>query len=1523
MPTEVVFENGQFRVKGSDTSEDLRPTVPEDWAPPKPKKRKPPAAADRGMFDKLGNDIKYEANQLRANPGRSLMRLGQTLGLMESGPPVRTMEDLVRRRADQFRQSPSGRGNAGTSLMLLPLVSMGATIARMGFSGAQKAAGAKRADASAGAVGAFIDSAEEGLYRVLGAKPPSQMTRAEREADQALADLRLNLGLVPKLAKVTGFGRATTKLGKATRGAAAWGLTELASQYLSDNTGGGAVDLINALGQASGVIPKGGAGLPGGIGDRAGSLDMIDSANATLAGNVLVPAGIGAGIGLAGRVFPATVRRIRGGKGIERERAARAKLIESGALEDRGDGTYAPGPNAQPAPAQTLAEARDRVLGRSAGPDPAEVQRRLAETDRQLQQMQGRIGADGQSPDPWGGQAPVGMGVFEDPGTMPSDPWGAAGAGTSVLPVLSGAPAPKALPGAPAPQGLTAPRALLPPATERSPFLAGEEPWPDAAPEVTDVLKHVEDELTDEQRRLILSSPAPVMEQLQEFASTPPLPLDTTKRFDLAAFPTERLSTLYLDGMAGVDGWSATIEALDPATLKSLANPINSPELAERVLALTGKEAEEATKSDILEALRSLSQEGRTALPERMRGGMMVPPENIQVDPARFQFKGGVDAQGQQIGASLANEDRWNPRAEGIIQVWRDPADGKLYVVNGHNRLALAKRLGVPSVLVEEITATNAASARAFGAITNIAQGNGNAFDAARFLREANITSPEQLATAGMSGERSWATQGLALSKLPHDLFQQTVDNPDLLRRAVLVGDSGLDEPKMRSLWRHVLDDRVPDWELRELAQLAKASPEIQGRQGKLPGLEDYLEDEGVKTRLRLVREVQRLLREEKNLFRTVGRKAQALEEAGNTIDQEGALATAADADAALRAFETLKYATGPVGDALTAGVSRISQGQQPRAVARLVVEDMKGAIEAEMAALRRGGGDVAPPASPASSGQADLFGAPAAMSLAEREAANIEIAKRAMAEGGARPPSTPLPDLDPAPAVRPDEALADLQENGLTTGGKAAQAIADELRLRRAQGLSDAKAERAALDAVREASGYDETPFREKAQAGLGEDFERQEAPAGATAQEGAVSPPSRPEPLRVSSAPSQPEFKLPPDLASAQPRYGGASLVFESDLDKAAYILAGDTPARASRQAKRYRDLVEAAGLNPAAVRIHGQAVKNAIKETGLRVFGTKQASELKGELRIAPVEMRVARGDALGRDLAAAEAAMRSGSFNAYVAQLQKTIESVVKQVAGESSYVKLSDVYEEASLPREWGGAGTETAVLDGSYNYIYDIVQINGILEGEPVDIIETAFHESFHRLQFMALSREQLKVLDSADARLKIYLAADQLGYRDISYLEQQAVVFQKYAMARMQGKDPVAEIFKDALGQPDSIQAKVAASIVSAFDAISDYIAKFKNAITGKGFESVRSIYDKAYKGFIASNFVQAGKQKGLLRFGEELAGGSHNDLLDLWTTRTAAWESMGQANARLDAIDEEIRRVKSRANSGGCALP
>jgi hypothetical protein len=159
---------------------------------------------------------------------------------------------------------------------------------------------------------------------------------------------------------------------------------------------------------------------------------------------------------------------------------------------------------------------------------------------------------------------------------------------------------------------------------------------------------------------------------------------------------------------------------------------------------------------------------------------------DLSTDPQRLQYKeAGRLAEGGVTG-TLKDVNVYNPFLAKPISVWTDPVDGKLYVVNGHNQLDLAKRAGSERVLTWEIQASTAEEARAIGAIENMAAGQGTALDAAKVIRDMGITG-EELINRGVDLNAPMAKDAIALAQLPQQTFNKVVAGKLDLAQAIEV----------------------------------------------------------------------------------------------------------------------------------------------------------------------------------------------------------------------------------------------------------------------------------------------------------------------------------------------------------------------------------------------------------------------------------------------------------------------------------------------------------------------------------------------------------------------------------------------------------------------------------------------------------------------------------------------------------------------------------------------------------------
>jgi hypothetical protein len=800
MPQEFRQINGRWQVVGEESSSDQVPFEPDQPA-------KPTAAAPKQLgaqailngrqvryagerwgwqslgayqkleksgklnpwsLDKLGNDLRYEAQQLGKNPLRSLGRAVETV--------TRDLPIL-----------PGGLSRSN----LLGQVGALDNAQRVGIALFERHVQKKpKADPSATKAGALLDQSVGLTYQRLGFKPPAEQTPGERNRDMMRRSVMLNAGMV----LVPGAGgagalQAATRTGAMVRGGVSAAWNEILSNYLDDNTGSNIANLLSE------VTP---IKVPGRV--NVGEDDLIDSANKSLIPNALFGYGLGAIAGGATRLFPNVNRRIRAGRAVARQKASRDAVQAAGVIEPGEPGELKFTQQAQQLADDALSNADQLIAGLESGG---------------LDQFRA---ARGLPPEPAVAASPL------DPAAAPLDP---------------AAPTAPPIPG---PEATTAP--TIPSQPADAPFQdfgkaqpgdlpmadLAEDPWgiqyPPTLPEV-DTLHRVMQDLDDSELVQVLQADNVVDAVNQAFETRPPVGVNPAMSTNLTAAHFSALDPDYADAYRG------RLNALPDATLRSLTNPDINSEIFARAQGIAGTDWEDFSKSDMLDGIKQWSEDtgGMVLLNRTTPNAAVVPVDEIKVDPERFQFKQGTRADGVQPGGSLEGVDLWNPDAEGTIEVWRDPADGNLYVINGHNRVAKAKELGIPSLKVDELVAADAGEARRMGAISNISSGAGNAFDAAKFIRDTGM-DPSKVQGGKPLASGNWA-QGLALARLPEDVFLAAVNGQISPRKAAIIGDSGADEATMRGAYTYLVregPDNVKEGRLREMLAQAKADPQLQAQ---------------------------------------------------------------------------------------------------------------------------------------------------------------------------------------------------------------------------------------------------------------------------------------------------------------------------------------------------------------------------------------------------------------------------------------------------------------------------------------------------------------------------------------------------------------------------------------------------------------------------------------------------------------------------------------------------------------------
>ena len=347
--------------------------------------------------------------------------------------------------------------------------------------------------------------------------------------------------------------------------------------------------------------------------------------------------------------------------------------------------------------------------------------------------------------------------------------------------------------------------------------------------------------------------------------------------------------------------------------------------------------------------------------PEDINKSSWWPTEQLHADPDEFQYKSGMDSEG--VGRELKSLKKYDHKKGGVMLVWRNPFNGRVFVVDGHHRLELAKRTKEPYVNVLFIDSPDAAGARLEGALTNVANGRGTAVDAAKLFRETGLTAEllESIHNVSMTG--AMARNGMALAQLNDRLFNMVATGKLEEGRGIAIGRALPDHAQQDALLALVekaerQGKRLTNAEVEELARFVAGAGQVMQTQDSLFGKEVLAHPLALEM-AQIVSGVKTRLGKRKARFGHVSDKATAddLAQAGNQINHEVNAAIADEAAKQLEVVDVLAMKRGPVHDVLKQAAEELANGKKSKAQAiSAAFGEIEKAIQ-EVEAGRMGGG--------------------------------------------------------------------------------------------------------------------------------------------------------------------------------------------------------------------------------------------------------------------------------------------------------------------------------------------------------------------------------------------------------------------------------------------------------------------------------------------------------------------------------------------------------------------------------------
>ena len=318
-------------------------------------------------------------------------------------------------------------------------------------------------------------------------------------------------------------------------------------------------------------------------------------------------------------------------------------------------------------------------------------------------------------------------------------------------------------------------------------------------------------------------------------------PIDLGKRLGIPK-RTAQAMVKGLDSLAAADEKKLTLTAPAETAETTPAGEETAVEPSQAELEAAGQQSmfgpaptPKPVASEIVAAPRALPPEAipeNKYTPERFAGteetigtpdpnSRVVRRDQIFTSPEHFQYKVGGDAE-TGGGLSLMGADKFDYNAAKDLMLWYDEKGEigppkRYYVVNGHQRLALATRDNaeyVPAVVLDSGSSlkdsiaqgVSKENARARGAVLNFQQGRGTSIDAATFMRDGGLTE-EQLQSHYRQldlGEKN-VKEAIELSKLDNWLWAEVANHrlkPEL--GAVIGRELPNDPPAQFSIFQRI-----------------------------------------------------------------------------------------------------------------------------------------------------------------------------------------------------------------------------------------------------------------------------------------------------------------------------------------------------------------------------------------------------------------------------------------------------------------------------------------------------------------------------------------------------------------------------------------------------------------------------------------------------------------------------------------------------------------------------------------------
>ncbi len=410
-------------------------------------------------------------------------------------------------------------------------------------------------------------------------------------------------------------------------------------------------------------------------------------------------------------------------------------------------------------------------------------------------------------------------------------------------------------------------------------------------------------------------------------------------RDKLDELPTHRLKRMYKEVVDKNPKLKS--EPAEVVTKTSLADddnpfidtPANNKEFNERADEMADVILADKNPNKILE--QPTAEIDLKLLDEYQSTVKTLDPNEIEFRPGEFQYKMDGDVFG--VSEKLKSVDVWDQPSAGTVLVY-EFADGTKAVVDGHQRLGLAKRLKakgqdvkIIAHVFKEVDDIPKEMMLVKGMLINLRNNTGSALDAARVLRTAGKLDWDKIKKS-LPLKQKLIRNADGLSKLSDDawgFFLNKVVDEDLAARIGLkIENKAIHNKLLASLSSRKFSSLQ---EIDTVLEQIKRTPTVKSEQETLFGKE-FFEETLIFEKTDLIKFVAQNSRKLKDVFKTVLANEKDLSSAGNVLNKQENLQRGIDNEKIYERISAVATQTGRLSDELNAAAAIYKQGNKKEA---------------------------------------------------------------------------------------------------------------------------------------------------------------------------------------------------------------------------------------------------------------------------------------------------------------------------------------------------------------------------------------------------------------------------------------------------------------------------------------------------------------------------------------------------------------------------------------------------------------